>query len=347
MSLESWRMPHFSPYVAAPPAEWRILDYGHYYLAEPGARGGMSGVGRDGLFRNSAGQPYDPQPGVVWTVEEYERQQEIYKKLGRPYLPGLIAGSPACDSWLAELHFRTAMGDAKTFADVLAGQAVSAADPSNEHRRAFNQLILCCDEIGGERNAALLRLRATVCRHHKLDVCQTSELPLPEFVRLLEEAQLNVMKKSQPYQHNEAQKPPAALCQYDAFISYRRHEPDRTFARRLLGDLEAAGYRIAIDERDFKANATFLGEMERCIKESRFTLAIVSPNYLASGNCEEEAIICKVLDLPERRRRLVPLTIEKIQIPVWLYNIVGIDYTAADPLVPPFEKLRSTLGASL
>jgi TIR domain len=59
---------------------------------------------------------------------------------------------------------------------------------------------------------------------------------------------------------------------YDAFISYRRQEPDKAFARQLLKDLEAAGYCIAFDERDFPGNASFLQEMERCVKESRFTL---------------------------------------------------------------------------
>ena len=36
---------------------------------------------------------------------------------------------------------------------------------------------------------------------------------------------------------------------YDAFISYRRQDPDKAFARRLLKDLEYDGYKIAIDER--------------------------------------------------------------------------------------------------
>jgi TIR domain len=131
---------------------------------------------------------------------------------------------------------------------------------------------------------------------------------------------------------------------YDAFISYRRQEPDKAFARQLLKDLEAAGYCIAFDERDFPANASFLQEMERCVKESRFTLAVISPQYFESGNCEEESIICKVLDMGERKRRLVPLTIEKVQMPTWMYGIVGINYTDPDPLVPPLDKLKATLG---
>ena len=76
---------------------------------------------------------------------------------------------------------------------------------------------------------------------------------------------------------------------YDAFISYRRQEPDLSFARDLLNRLESNGYKVAIDERDFNAAMSFLDEMERCIKESRFTLAVLSPRYFESGNTNQEA----------------------------------------------------------
>ena len=66
-----------------------------------------------------------------------------------------------------------------------------------------------------------------------------------------------------------------------------------------------------------------------------------------SGNCQEEAIICKVLDMGDRKRRLIPLVIEPVSMPAWLYGIVGIDATKANPLVDPFEKLKSTLGPPL
>jgi len=135
--------------------------------------------------------------------------------------------------------------------------------------------------------------------------------------------------------------------QYDAFISYRHHEVDRTVVRQLVETLEADGYRVAIDERDFRANASFLTEMERCIRESRFTIAVISSRYLESGNAEEEAIISKVLDMADRRRRLIPMLIEPVAMPAWLYGIVGIDLGAPSPLVDPIEKLKSTLGTPL
>ena len=138
-----------------------------------------------------------------------------------------------------------------------------------------------------------------------------------------------------------------STLRYDVFISYRHGGRDGDFACELLVALEREGYTVAIDERDFPANASFLQEMERCIRESRFTVSIISSRYLGSGHCEEEAILCKVLDLNDRRRRLIPMVIEPVPQPAWLFGIVGIDCTRPDPLVDPFDKLRSTIGAPL
>ncbi len=136
-------------------------------------------------------------------------------------------------------------------------------------------------------------------------------------------------------------------ARYDVFISYRHGGADGDVARQLLQALESDGYVVAIDERDFPANASFLQEMERCIRESRYTIAIVSPRYFESGHTEEEAIISKVLDMGQRRRRLIPFIIQPVAMPAWLFGIVGIDCTVADPLLDPIERLKATLGPPL
>lgn len=151
------------------------------------------------------------------------------------------------------------------------------------------------------------------------------------------------IRPARPITQTPAQTP----MRYDAFVSYRHGEHDELFARRLVEELEPLGYRLAIDGRDFAANESFLSEMERCIRESRFTLAVVSARYLASGNCEEEAVIAKVLDMGERRRRFVPLLIERVEMPAWMYGTVGIDFTAPDPMVDPVARLKATLGEPL
>jgi hypothetical protein len=147
--------------------------------------------------------------------------------------------------------------------------------------------------------------------------------------------------------HTPAPAMPDAPSRYDVFISYRHGGADAAVARELLQALESDGYLVAIDERDFLANASFLLEMERCIRESRYTVAILSPRYLESGHTEEEAIISKVLDMGQRRRRLIPFIIQTVPLPAWLFGIVGIDCTAVDPLVDPIERLKATIGPPL
>ncbi len=126
----------------------------------------------------------------------------------------------------------------------------------------------------------------------------------------------------------------------DAFFSYRHCEPDRTFTLDLLERLEQHGVRTAIDERDFRPNEHFLSEMERCIRESRFVLCIVTARYVESDHCNEEAVLSKTFDMSERTRRVVPLIFERVELPVWLHGIVGIDFTGAS-FTDGFEKLRA------
>ena len=141
-----------------------------------------------------------------------------------------------------------------------------------------------------------------------------------------------------------ARRPPAPrqADAFDAFISYRHTEPDRGYAFELLDKLETWGLRAAIDARDFRPNEHFLSEMERCIQSSRYVLCVVTPRYVASDHCVEEAVLSKTLDMSERTRRIVPLIFERVELPVWLHGIVGIDFSGAGA-VDPFERLRALL----
>lgn len=138
---------------------------------------------------------------------------------------------------------------------------------------------------------------------------------------------------------------PGGTPVYDAFISYRHTEPDRSHALDIVETLEARGLRAAIDVRDFAANEHFLSEMERCIKQSRYVLCVITAQYLASDHTSEEAIISKTLDLADRRRRLVPLVFERVELPVWLHGLVGIDFTE-QASVDPTERLLALLTAA-
>lgn len=71
---------------------------------------------------------------------------------------------------------------------------------------------------------------------------------------------------------------------YDVFLSYRHLEPDQTLALELAEQLRASGLRVALDRRTFEPEEPFLNEMDRCIAESQYTVALLSARYLASGD---------------------------------------------------------------
>jgi hypothetical protein len=102
--------------------------------------------------------------------------------------------------------------------------------------------------------------------------------------------------------------PPAAAdaFAYDAFLSYRDQEPDRSWVRKkLVPRLKEAGIRFFIDYRDFRIGAPLLTEMERGVQQSRYTVAVLSPLYLQSGFNEFEGLIARHLGLEQSQRRFM------------------------------------------
>jgi hypothetical protein len=136
--------------------------------------------------------------------------------------------------------------------------------------------------------------------------------------------------------------PPAGAAAYDFFVSYRHTEPDRGFALEIVETLEKSGFRGALDERDFQPNEYVLGEMERCIKQSRFVFCVMTARYLESGFTDAEAVISKTFDMAERKRRVVPLIFERAEMPVWLHGIVGVDFTGR-ATTDPMDRLKRLL----
>lgn len=91
---------------------------------------------------------------------------------------------------------------------------------------------------------------------------------------------------------------------YDVFISYRQKEPDKTWVRKtLLPRLKAEGVRVCIDFECFQLGELLIKEMERAVEKSRYTLAILSPNYLNSGFTEFEEVLAEHLGLERRQKR--------------------------------------------
>lgn len=305
-SDESWRKPEFSPDVSIPPWEWKILSTGYHQLAEP--RNGLGGF-YNGLHHNTAGTPYDPQPGIVWTVEEYAAKQRVYRELGRDFLPGLIQGSPACESYIISVTTQASLGDAQTFVEMLAGRSVKTT-AAPELRRAYNSLILSCDEIGGDRREALLKLRVQVCRAHDLDVSYVADLPLTEFMELLADATLvRDIRKLDEASH-EKTKETAVNC--DIFLSHS--SKDKPDVKRVGEALKKRGISVWLDEWNLRPGHSWQDELEEIITKCKSAAVFVGENGIGPWEDPEMKALLRRFVQEKKSGNIIPV------IPVLLPN---------------------------
>jgi len=132
---------------------------------------------------------------------------------------------------------------------------------------------------------------------------------------------------------------------YDVFISYRQQEPDRSWVRRLLVPrLRSLGLRVCIDYCDFRLGAPLIKEMARAIEQSRYTLAILSPAYLASNFTELENILAEHLGLERSERRLLIVLREPCSADLRMRARLWLDVTDDDEFDRNIERLAYELG---
>ena len=124
----------------------------------------------------------------------------------------------------------------------------------------------------------------------------------------------------------------------DVFV-LRRDEAGRQLGRdAVLAAIRQLETTVTEDHRAFVVLTREDGSSRRLVLHNDGN----RPRYVDSDHCSEEAIISKTLDLADRRKRLVPLVFERVELPIWLHGLVGIDFTP--PVgVDPIERLLALM----
>jgi hypothetical protein len=103
----------------------------------------------------------------------------------------------------------------------------------------------------------------------------------------------------------------------DVFISYS-HRDGEWVRNVLLPRLEARGFSVVIDFRDFKAGAFSVEQMEKAVQECRRLLVILTPAYIESEWARLENVMAQVLDPAAVQRKIIPAMRVKCEIPLRL-----------------------------
>jgi len=72
----------------------------------------------------------------------------------------------------------------------------------------------------------------------------------------------------------------------DFFISYNK--ADRNWAEWIAWQLEDAGYTTVLQAWDFRPGSNFVLEMQQASAQAARTIAVLSPDYLASRFTQPE-----------------------------------------------------------
>jgi hypothetical protein len=141
--------------------------------------------------------------------------------------------------------------------------------------------------------------------------------------------------------------PPADGFQYDAFISYRHQEPDKTWVRKkLVPRLAACGLRVFIDYIDFLLGAPVIKEMERAVLQSRYTVGVLSPNYLTSNFTDLENVLAEHIGLEQSQRRFVGVLREPCKPRLGIRARYILDMTDDDEFEAALARLVGQLRQS-
>jgi hypothetical protein len=141
--------------------------------------------------------------------------------------------------------------------------------------------------------------------------------------------------------------PPVDGFGYDAFLSYRDQEPDRTWVRKtLLPQLKAARLKVFIDYMDFRLGAPVVKEIERAVTTSRYTVGVLSPAYLQNNFNDLESTLAEYLGVEQSQRRFVGLMRERCKPRLGIRARYYLDMTDPEEFTPGVDRLVGQLRQS-
>jgi tetratricopeptide (TPR) repeat protein len=118
----------------------------------------------------------------------------------------------------------------------------------------------------------------------------------------------------------------------DFFASYNK--ADREWAEWIAWELEEAGYSTVLQAWDFGAGSNFVLEMQKAASEAERTIAVLSPDYLASRFTQPEWAAAFAQDPTGEKRLLIPVRVRECDVkgllgPIVYIDLVGLDEVAA------------------
>jgi hypothetical protein len=129
----------------------------------------------------------------------------------------------------------------------------------------------------------------------------------------------------------------------DFFVSF--NQADRAWATWIAWALEGAGYSVFFQDWDFKGN--FVLEMDKAHRQSRRSIAVLSPDYLTSRFAAPEWAARFAQDATSEHDLLLPVRVRPCQLEGLLAQIIYVDLVGCGEEAARDKLLRRVEGIRL
>jgi len=119
---------------------------------------------------------------------------------------------------------------------------------------------------------------------------------------------------------------------------------DKPFVHRLATALRNFGHRVWIDEAEIKIGDSLIQKIRDGLDSVDYVAAILSSNSIKSEWVTKELEIACNREINERRVVVLPLMVEKVDMPGFLMGKLYSDFTEENRYSETLERLLRTLG---
>lgn len=121
---------------------------------------------------------------------------------------------------------------------------------------------------------------------------------------------------------------------------------DKFFARKLAETLSSDEVKVWIDEAELKIGDSLIDKIAAAIDRADFVAAILSHSSVRSEWVTKELRLAMTQEIEGRRVKVLPILIERCEIPDFLRDKLYADFTDPDDFDGPLSRLLHALGIS-
>jgi hypothetical protein len=128
------------------------------------------------------------------------------------------------------------------------------------------------------------------------------------------------------------------------FLSHNSN--DKFFVRELAERLAAQGVTVWVDEAELRVGDSLTEKIGGALKSNDFVGVVLSANSVASEWVKRELQVAMQREFAEKRVVVLPILIERVEVPAFLSDKLYADFTSPDKFNDALARLLTALGAA-